>query len=98
MSCTRPSFNGSSAAASQGVPDSADLITRAFQWVVLAMRRVVCAAMGHERVLQFESHRLSLRCIVCGHQTVGWIIGEPEPTKVITPSVSHARIEPRRAA
>lgn len=98
MTCTRSSFNGSSSAASPGVPDSAGAMTRAVRCVVRAMRRVICAAMGHESVLQFESHRLSLRCIVCGYQTAGWLIGESAPTKVVTTRAARAGVEHRRAA
>jgi hypothetical protein len=39
---------------------------------VQSLQRMICGLRGHEAVLHFEPHRLSLRCLSCGHQTTGW--------------------------
>jgi hypothetical protein len=33
---------------------------------------MICGLRGHDEVLHFERHRLSLRCLSCGHETTGW--------------------------
>jgi hypothetical protein len=43
------------------------------EWMV---RRAICGLFGHDMLLHFEEHRLSLRCISCAHETTGWTIGE----------------------
>jgi len=73
-------------------------MTNPFRLVTLAARRVLCAAFGHDRLLQIEPYRLSLRCVICGHETTGWTIGQPEPG---TPNIAGTRrpsIEARHAA
>lgn len=37
-----------------------------------SLQRMICGLRGHEAVLHFEPHRLSLRCLSCGHETTGW--------------------------
>ena len=44
----------------------------AFGW----LRRARCGIGGHTMMLQFEPHRLSMRCHGCGEETRGWSIGE----------------------
>ncbi len=60
------------------------------------LQRSICAVVGHQTLLQFEHHRLSLRCVACGHETTGWTIGEP-PSRSAT-SASPSRIETSHAA
>ena len=43
----------------------------AFRW----LRRARCGLGGHTMMLQFEPHRLSMRCHNCGEETPGWAIG-----------------------
>ena len=53
-------------------------ISVAFAEVVAAMnwlRRARCGLTGHTMLLQFEPHRLSMRCHSCGEETPGWAIG-----------------------
>jgi hypothetical protein len=45
-------------------------------WIQSIYRRLTCAVMGHQTVLHFEPRRLALRCIDCGHETPGWMIGD----------------------
>ena len=52
-------------------------MTSPLRTLISAAHRVVCATRGHDRLLQIEPHRLSLRCLRCGHETSGWTIGEP---------------------
>lgn len=98
MAFTRSSFNGSSVPSSAGANDSAGVVLGVVRWMVRSLRRVVCATMGHENVLHFESHRLSLRCIVCGYQTEGWLIGDAPQERRPATRGSRAHIAPRRAA
>ncbi|HXD20332.1 MAG TPA: hypothetical protein VN654_25125 [Vicinamibacterales bacterium] len=72
-------------------------MTSGYEWVAQRLRWAVCAVRGHETLLQFGAHRMSLRCIDCGHETTGWTIGEP-PCAPSTPPPSNARIETRHAA
>jgi hypothetical protein len=64
------------------------------KWMV---RRAICGLFGHDTLLQFEQHRLSLRCASCGHETTGWTIGE-DRSRAHAPARSSARIETRHAA
>jgi hypothetical protein len=41
---------------------------------VHCLQQLMCGLRGHESVLCFERHRLSLRCLSCGHQTTGWAL------------------------
>jgi len=68
------------------------------QWMTQRLRWALCAVRGHETLLKFDDHRISLRCIDCGHETTGWTIGEPPmPTPASRPA-PRARIETRHAA
>ena len=40
------------------------------------LQRSFCTLCGHDRVLEFQSDRMLLRCSSCGHQTTGWEIGK----------------------
>jgi hypothetical protein len=40
------------------------------------LRRARCGIGGHTMMLQFEPHRLSMRCHSCGEETPGWAIAE----------------------
>jgi hypothetical protein len=39
---------------------------------VQRVQRMMCSLRGHDAVMHFERHRLSLRCLNCGHETTGW--------------------------
>ena len=41
---------------------------------VTSARRALCAIRGHDMFLHFEPERLSLRCMTCGAETMGWRI------------------------
>ena len=57
------------------------------------LQRVMCGLRGHEAVLHFERHRLSLRCLKCGHETTGWILqSETHHAARLIDSLSHAHI------
>ena len=57
------------------------------------LQRIMCGLRGHEAVLHFERHRLSLRCLNCGHETTGWILeSETRHAARLTDSQSHAPI------
>jgi hypothetical protein len=50
----------------------------AMTWTAQGVERMMCGLRGHDEVLNFERHRLSLRCLSCGHETAGWML-QPEP-------------------
>jgi hypothetical protein len=57
------------------------------------LQRIMCGLRGHEAVLHFERHRLSLRCLNCGHETTGWILqSETRHAARLIDSLSHAHI------
>jgi hypothetical protein len=74
--------------------DDMTTCVRHVKWMV---RRAICGLFGHDTLLQFEQHRLSLRCASCGHETTGWTIGE-DGSRAHAPTPSSARIETRHAA
>jgi hypothetical protein len=41
--------------------------------------RLLCGLRGHFMLRRFEPHKLSLHCALCGHESAGWEIGEPQP-------------------
>jgi hypothetical protein len=62
------------------------------------VRRAICAMLGHETLLQFERHRLSLRCAACGYQTAGWTIGDIPTRGDVAAAPAARRVEERNAA
>jgi hypothetical protein len=60
------------------------------------IRQAVCGLHGHDTMLKFEQDRLSLRCVSCGHQTVGWELNEVPPTVTVRgDSRRHAIARPK---
>ena len=57
-------------------PDRVSRLALLVAWLQSIYRRLTCAVMGHQTILHFEPRRLALRCIDCGHETPGWMIGE----------------------
>ena len=58
---------------------------------IQSLQRMLCSLRGHEAVLHFERHRLSLRCPSCGHETTGWILqAEASHAEPLADDVSHA--------
>jgi hypothetical protein len=56
-----------------------------------SLQRMMCGLRGHDAVLLFERHRLSLRCLSCGYQTAGWILqSETRHAEPFSADVSHA--------
>jgi len=68
------------------------------QWFRRIIRRAVCGVLGHDNLLQFEQHRLSLRCAACGHQTTGWTIGDIPSRARVGGAPGSPRLEARHAA
>ena len=62
------------------------------------VQHAICGILGHDNLLQFEQHRLSLRCAACGHQTTGWTIGEIPSRADAGGAPASRRLEARRAA
>jgi len=71
-------------------------MTNPLRPVIAAAHRAMCATRGHDTLLHIEPHRLSLRCVSCGHETVGWALGEPS-VRNRTAGPARPRVEVRHA-
>lgn len=38
-------------------------------------RQFLCGLSGHDSLLHFQRGRMSLMCVLCGHETPGWDLG-----------------------
>jgi hypothetical protein len=38
-------------------------------------RQFLCGLSGHDSLLHFQRGRISLVCVLCGHETPGWDLG-----------------------
>jgi hypothetical protein len=47
------------------------------------LSRAICGLGGHSMVYKFETSRVSLRCIDCGHTTPGWTVEARGPRRVL---------------
>lgn len=66
-------------------------MARAMIWTMHGLQRMMCGLRGHDAVLHFERHRLSLRCLNCGHQTAGWVVeSETRRAEPLTDDFSHS--------
>ena len=36
------------------------------------VRQFICGLHGHDALLHFDQRHVSLRCVVCGHESPGW--------------------------
>ena len=71
------------------VTDSAQKRTLAFAqppqgFVDRASRRArqfLCGLSGHDSLLHFQRGRISLMCVLCGHETPGWDLGGTAPAR-----------------
>lgn len=39
---------------------------------IARVKQLFCGFHGHDALLQFETDRMFLRCVSCGHETPGW--------------------------
>ena len=53
--------------------------TRFERWAS-SIRRFTCSLRGHDELFKFEKDRLSLLCVSCGHETLGWDLKRPKST------------------
>ena len=37
--------------------------------------KLLCGLRGHDSLLHFQEGRISLMCVLCGHETPGWDVG-----------------------
>jgi len=45
------------------------------------VRQFICGLHGHDALLHFDQRHVSLRCVVCGHESPGWNVpGAASPT------------------
>ena len=49
--------------------------TRVYWW----LRQTYCGLSGHDALLQFETDRMFLQCVSCGHESPGWELNENAP-------------------
>jgi hypothetical protein len=45
--------------------------------ILRLMDQFVCGLSGHDEMIVFEPHRLSLHCYRCGRQSAGWEVRSP---------------------
>jgi hypothetical protein len=57
--------------------------------------RFVCGMQGHQIMLHFEPHKLSLECALCGYESEGWEVGRPMTARRQANN-PQARLERRR--
>ena len=62
------------------------------------LSQLICGLFGHDEMFSFKPHRLSLKCVSCGHETTGWQIteGNNEPDHD-SASVRFGRLLDRRS-
>lgn len=62
-------------------------------WSALKMtQRVGCLLRGgHDLVMQYDKHLLSLRCLACGYRTRGWAVNDPPQPRATVVRLSTAR-------
>jgi hypothetical protein len=56
------------------IAEPLDLVRRAVCTVGWRLRETACAVRGHDYLLHHANRRLCLRCVVCGHETPGWLV------------------------
>ena len=44
-------------------------------------RQFLCGLSGHDSLLHFQHGRISLVCVLCGHETPGWDLGAAAPAR-----------------
>jgi hypothetical protein len=44
-------------------------------------RQILCGLSGHDSLLHFQRGRISLVCVLCGHETPGWDLGGTAPAR-----------------
>ena len=60
-----------------------------------------CGLHGHDMLLHFERRRVSLKCVMCGHESPGWSMAPSTTSKPAGQSTTPLRAplgQPRRVA
>jgi hypothetical protein len=57
------------------------VLERLGERVLDRVREAVCGLHGHDNLLQFGHDRMFLKCVTCGHESPGWELNEPPPTR-----------------
>lgn len=45
-------------------------------WIRGPLRQFLCGLGGHELMRSYSPGRICLRCVVCAHESPGWILKE----------------------
>jgi hypothetical protein len=53
------------------------------------VRQFICGLHGHDALLHFDQRHVSLRCVICGHESPGWNV--PGAASAISPDGHVAR-------
>ena len=64
-------------------------------------RQFLCGLSGHDSLLHFQHGRMSLMCVLCGHETPGWDLGTAPMRREHTGASHPVRVQvvgERRAA
>ena len=77
------------------------MATRFVERLLTRVRQFVCGLHGHDALLHFEPHRMSLQCTSCGYETPGWDVesvvrsttqgGEQHKGRVVRMPLVHQR-------
>ena len=60
-----------------------------------------CGLHGHDMLMHFERRRVSLKCVMCGHESPGWSMAPsatPKPAGQSTTPLRAPLAQPRRVA
>jgi hypothetical protein len=57
--------------------------------VLEGLHQAYCAMHGHDNLLQFESDRMCLKCVSCGHESPGWQLDEVPPAARLQGNADH---------
>jgi len=69
--------------AREGLRQTTGTETTGVERVTTWLRQTVCGFGGHDALLHFETERMSLRCVSCGHESPGWELNEAPPTVTV---------------
>jgi hypothetical protein len=54
--------------------------------------QIVCGIHGHDNLIQFEQHRMFLKCASCGHESPGWKLPNRRPVAKAVAAGSRAPV------
>jgi hypothetical protein len=65
--------------AAPGAPEARRVADGVVDHLITRLRQIFCGLHGHDRLLHFETDRMFLECVSCGHRSSGWVLDLPKP-------------------